>query len=171
MTDQTKYPPIGDRYVSLLWAEAEAAEDIAVLHRELFDPAWDANALRDMLADPATSALIAKVRLRDTGPPVPAGFAIGRVAADEAEVLSIGVSAPFQRRGLGRRLMTGLTRAVTGLGAHRVFLEVAADNDGARGLYDGLGFTAVGRRGGYYKRSGGLSVDALTLSCETTNKS
>ena len=165
------YPPIADRYVSLLWAEADAAEDIAKLHAELFHPAWDANTLRDMLADPTTSALIAKVRLNETAPHMPAGFVIGRTAADEAEVLTIGVSEPFQRRGIGRRLMDGLIRAVAGLGAGRIFLEVAADNDGARGLYLDMGFTAVGLRPAYYQRPDAPPADALTLACELPAKS
>jgi len=158
------YPPIEDRYVSLLWAEPEAAPDIAKLHAELFDPAWDTDAVRRMLVDPCASALVAKVRLREFGPPVPAGFALGRVAADEAEILSIGVSAPFQRRGLGRRLAEGLSRAAKSIGANRLFLEVAADNESARQLYAGLGFTEVGRRPGYYERRDGAAADALTLS-------
>jgi len=162
------YPPIEDRYVSLLWAEAEAAADIAGLHKELFDPPWDAGAVRALLIDPCASALVAKIRLRETSQPVPGGFAIGRIAADEAEILSIGVSAPFQRRGIGRRLVEGLSRAVKASGANRLFLEVAADNVSACGLYSSLGFTEVGRRPGYYKRSQGAAIDALTLSRDLT---
>lgn len=158
------YPPIEDRYVSLLWAEADASPEIAKLHAELFDPAWDNDAVRRLLVDPCSSALVAKVRLREVGPPIPAGFALGRVVADEAEILSIGVSAPFQRRGIGRRLAEGLSRAAKSVGAKRMFLEVAADNDPARELYSELGFAEVGRRAGYYKRSEGSAADALTLA-------
>ncbi len=162
------YPPIEDRYVSLLWAEAEAAPDIATLHTELFDPAWDVDATHRLLVDPCASALVAKIRLRETGQPVPGGFAIGRIAADEAEILSIGVSAPFQRRGIGRRLVEGLSRAVKASGANRLFLEVAADNLPACSMYASLGFMEVGKRPGYYKRREGTTVDALTLSRDLT---
>lgn len=167
MTANT-YPPIEDRYVSLLWAEAEAASQIAALHAELFDPAWDSDAVRTLLIDPCASALIAKIRLRETSLPVPGGFAIGRIAADEAEILSIGVSAPFQRRGIGRRLVAGLSRAVKAAGANRLFLEVATDNVPACAMYADLGFTEVGRRKDYYERRRGTAVDALTLSRELT---
>lgn len=162
--DRGDYPPIEERLISLLWAEADAAADIARLHAELFDPPWDENALRDVLANPATTALVAKVRLRHIGPPVPAGFAIGRIAADEAEILTIGVSQPFQRRGIGRRLAEGLIRAVSALRARRLFLEVAADNASAAALYRSLGFAEVGRRNGYYARRDGSRADALTLA-------
>jgi ribosomal-protein-alanine N-acetyltransferase len=85
------------------------------------------------------------------------------VAADEAEVLTLGVSAPFQRRGIARRLVEGLMRAVSAAGGERLHLEVAADNTAAIALYKMLGFAEVGRRRGYYQRSDGTSSDALTL--------
>lgn len=165
------YPPIEDRYISLLWAEIEAAEELATLHAQIFDPAWDENAFRDLLAEPGTSALVAKVRLRELGPPVPVGFAIGRIAADEAEVLTIGVSEPFQQRGIGAKLAGGLLRAVSSAGAMRLFLEVAEDNAAAISLYRGLGFAEVGRREGYYKRRDGSAVDALTLALDLASQS
>ena len=31
------------KHVSLLWAAPERAEEIAVLHARIFDPAWDGN--------------------------------------------------------------------------------------------------------------------------------
>ncbi len=170
MTSTNPYPPIDHRYVSLLWAEPEAAREIAALHAELFDPAWDENSLRDMLAQPTTTALIGKVRLREVGPPVPAGFAIGRLAADEAEILTIGVSEPFQRRGVGRLLLDGLKRALKTAGARRLFLEVDAENQAAGMLYRHAGFQEVGRRDGYYARPGGLNGDALTLALELAAK-
>jgi len=44
-----------------------------------------------------------------------------------------------------------------------MFLEVAADNEAALSLYQGLGFTPTGRRGGYYERSQRPAADALIL--------
>lgn len=167
-TNEPTYPPIDARYVSLLWAEAEAAQDIAAMHATLFDPPWDEETLRNMLADPSTSALVAKVRLRNVGPPVSAGFAISRIAADESEILTIGVTAPFQRRGIGRRLADGIQRAAKTAGAKRLFLEVATDNESARALYGAMGFQEVGRRDGYYKRQDGTIADALTLAGDLT---
>ena len=48
-------------------------------------------------------------------------------------------------------------------GAAKLFLEVAEDNAPAQHLYHMLGFTAVGRRPGYYRRKTGPAVAALTL--------
>ncbi|MDX2287456.1 MAG: GNAT family N-acetyltransferase [Hyphomicrobiaceae bacterium] len=155
---------IDPKYISLLWAEADAAAEIAGLHADLFDPRWDEPAIEGLLAQPGSHALLAKVRLRLEGPPVTAGFIIGRVAADEAEIISIGVMKPFQRRGIGAKLVEGLMRAVTAAGSGRLILEVATDNAAALTLYRGLGFVEVGRRVAYYKRPNGEFADALVLA-------
>ncbi len=80
-----------------------------------------------------------------------------RVAADEAEILTIGVAA--RRQGLGTALMAAALAAARAQGAAAMFLEVAADNAAARGLYGNLGFAAAGQRRGYYANG----ADALLL--------
>ena len=82
-------------------------------------------------------------------------FVIGQLAADEAEILSIGVSPNWQRAGLGTGLFEGLTRAARRGDAKRIFLEVADDNAPALALYRKLGFVENGRRKRYYERPGG----------------
>ncbi|MDX2257369.1 MAG: GNAT family N-acetyltransferase [Hyphomicrobiaceae bacterium] len=154
---------IDSKLISLLWAEGEAAADIARLHRSLFQPAWDEAAIRDLVYQQGVQALVAKVRLRDTGPPIMVGFVVGRVAADEGEILTLGVMTELQRRGIGLMLVDGIARALTGAGATRLFLEVAADNPGAIALYRDRGFAEVGRRRGYYARPGRPAADALVL--------
>ena len=96
--------------------------------------------------------------------PEPAGFIIGQLASDEAEILSIGVLPKFQRRGVGKLLVEGLSRAVKNAEARRLFLEVAADNQAAFELYRSCGFTAVGMRKAYYERPGAEPQDALVLA-------
>lgn len=156
--------PVDSRLISLLWIEADAAEDVARMHAELFDPAWSVDSIRELLIHPGSSALVCKVKETVEAPPQPAGFVLGQFAADEAEILSIGVLPQFQRIGLGRRMLGGLVRAVLNAGAQRLFLEVALDNDAAIGLYKSDGFEEVGRRPGYYARPGADAMDALILS-------
>ena len=147
------------KHVSLLWAAPERAEEIAGLHVKIFDPAWDASSIKSLLEHPAATSLVAVA-----GEPKAAiGFVIGQLAADEAEILSIGVSPNWQRAGLGTRLLEGLVRAARRGEAKRVFLEVAEDNAPAVALYRKLGFVETGRRKRYYERSGKEPVDALTL--------
>jgi ribosomal-protein-alanine N-acetyltransferase len=148
------------RNVSLLWASPDRAGEIVALHSRLFDPPWDRDSITSLLEHPAAAAFIAQVR----EPRAIAGFIIGQIAADEAEILSIGVAAEWQRRGIARLMIEGLVRAARRAEAKRLFLEVSADNTAALKLYGGLGFEPVGRRKGYYRRPGGQPVDAIVLA-------
>ncbi len=79
-----------------------------------------------------------------------AGHALGRVVADEAEVLEIGVSPASRRRGHARALLDALEAQLARSGARTCWLEVRADNAGAQSLYRSRGYEAVGRRPRYY---------------------
>ena len=92
------------------------------------------------------------------------GFLVGRLAANEAEILTFGVVADWQRHGVGRRLVEGMARAAKRAEAKRIFLEVTADNLPATVLYSRMGFRETGRRKGYYVRAGQPAVDALMLA-------
>ena len=140
--------PLDPRNLSLLWASPERVPDIAALHVRLFDPPWDEDSIGRLIEHPAAAAFVAQVR----EPKAVAGFVIGQIAADQAEILSIGVAPEWQRRGIARQMVEGL------------FLEVAADNTAALRLYEGLGFAVAARRKGYYDRPGGAPVDALIHS-------
>ena len=150
------------KHVSMLWAAPERAGEIAALHKRLFDPAWDEAAVTSLLEHPAATSLIAV----SGDPKVLVGFVIGQLAADEAEILSIGVAPDWQRAGLGKMLVQGLIRAVKRGEAKRLFLEVAEDNEAALTLYKGLGFTESGRRKRYYVRVEGEAVDAIVLALD-----
>ena len=154
--------PLDPKNLSLLWASPERADEIAALHASLFSPAWDAESIVRLIEHPASSSFIAQIR----EPRALAGFVIGRIAADEAEILSIGVAPEWQRRGIGRHMAEGLVRAARRAEVKRLFLEVAADNDAAIALYGGLGFKIVGARKAYYQRAVGTNVDAVILALE-----
>ena len=91
------------------------------------------------------------------------GFALGRAAADEAELVTIAVDPDARRRGTGRGLLAAFERAAQARGAETAYLEVAADNAAALGLYRAAGWRETGRRRGYYARTGG-AVDAVTMA-------
>ena len=150
------------KHASMLWAAPERAEEIAGLHAKLFSPAWDANAIKALLEHPAATSLIA-VAGPPGAPKTVIAFVIGQLAADEAEILSIGVSPNWQRVGLATGLLEGLARAARRGDAKRIFIEVAEDNAPALALYRKLGFVETGRRKRYYERPGGKSADALRL--------
>ena len=80
------------------------------------------------------------------------GYGIAHSAADEGEILNLGVAVAQRRRGLGRALVERLLADLGARGVRSVFLEVRESNTAARRLYEMLGFREVGRRSRYYRR-------------------
>lgn len=90
-------------------------------------------------------------------------FALARVIVDEAELLTIATDPARRRAGLARATLLSLEGAAHARGAAQIFLEVAADNVAAQGLYRSAGYEPSARRSGYYHRPDGTVVDALIL--------
>lgn len=145
--------------ISLLWALPDDARAIATLHASLFPTAWDSDAIQALIEHPASLALIAVRPGREL-----VGFIIAQIAADEAEILTIGVAPDRQRGGIGRQLVEGVARAATRSEARRLFLDVAAGNAPARALYAACAFVEIGRRKAYYTLPEGARDDALQLA-------
>ena len=158
MSNDAAFDP---KYVSLLWAGPDQAAEIARLHASLFSPAWSEESVRALLDHPASTAFMAMV---GGVPKTCVGFVMAQLAADEAEILTIGVAKDWQRKGIGKRLVEGVARAAQRAEAKKLYLEVAADNDAAMELYRRAGFLGTGLRRGYYARPGGQAVDAVTLA-------
>ncbi|MGC4944652.1 GNAT family N-acetyltransferase [Streptomyces sp. DT224] len=68
--------------------------------------------------------------------------AIGRCVVDGrwAGFMAVEVAPGHRRRGLATAVMTALARQAMDEGASAAWLQVEADNEGARALYDGMGF-------------------------------
>lgn len=90
----------------------------------------------------------------------PHGFLLGRVIADEAELLTLAVAPSAQRQGIGRALVLEFSAKAARLGAAQGFLEVASDNRPALSLYLSQGWQQAGQRRNYYAPG----IDALILS-------
>ena len=128
------------------------AELLAGLHRICFAKPWDAAAMAALLDCPGTYGLIAAAG-------EPAGLVLWRLAADEAEILTIAVLPPWRRAGLGGRLLEAAAESCRDGRAGRLFLEVAAGNAAGLALYRRHGFHEVGRRKAYYDDG----ADALVM--------
>jgi ribosomal-protein-alanine N-acetyltransferase len=134
-----------------------AAEVLAALHRICFpDEPWEAPALGHILALHGCLGWFACECDR------PTGFILVRDLGEECEILSLGVIPEGRRRGGGRALLEAAIKEAARRGLRSLVLEVAIDNDAARALYEAVGFAAVGRRRGYYRRPDGRA-DALIL--------
>lgn len=148
---------------SFAWLDKRADFDrlaaCAALHARVFphDP-WGVESLARVLAMPGAFGLTWPAE----GPP--ASLALARVAADEAELLTLAVAPEKRRQGLGRALVTAVAANARGLGAAALFLEVAATNTPARNLYSACGFSTSGYRPGYYRTGEGAARDAVVLT-------
>ena len=92
-----------------------------------------------------------------------AGFALGRVASDEAELLTLAVDPAHRRMGVGERCLAAFELEARNQGAARAFLEVAATNKAAHALYVKAGWQKDGLRKAYY-RAKPSPIDAITMS-------
>jgi [ribosomal protein S18]-alanine N-acetyltransferase len=79
------------------------------------------------------------------------GFILSRLAAGEAEILSVAIAPAWRGRKLARPLLDLHLRRLAGLGTRTVFLEVGEQNAPATRLYRGAGFREVGKRQDYYE--------------------
>ncbi|MFQ6547398.1 GNAT family N-acetyltransferase [Aestuariibius sp. 2305UL40-4] len=125
-------------------------EALALLHAAAFPRGrgWSAREIAAMLDLPGVFVVERE-----------SGFALGRIAADEVELLTLAVDPIFRRRGVGGACLTDFEDVAAGRGAVTAFLDVAADNGAARALYARAGYAETGLRAGYYP--GG--VDAVLM--------
>jgi ribosomal-protein-alanine N-acetyltransferase len=137
--------------------ESEILEAASTLHGRCFEEKWTAESLSQLVASPGVTLLILGDHL------APEAMGIVRYTLDEAEILTICVDPARRQRGLGRKLMSGLTGIARTNGARKVFVEVREDNIHANSLYISLGFTQISRRAGYYKNANRAATDALVL--------
>jgi ribosomal-protein-alanine N-acetyltransferase len=138
-------------------ASARDAAAIAALHAASFRRGWSEQEVEGLLIDRAVIAHRAMLGGKLIG------FIMSRLAADEAEILSVAVAARARGRGLARALLDLHLRRLAGLSARTVFLEVDEHNAPAIRLYERAGFREVARRPNYYPDADGKPAAALVL--------
>ena len=130
-------------------------EEMAATHARAFTgrgQVWCAGEIAELLASPHVFA-VGDARC----------FAMGRVVAGEAELLTLACDPAHQGKGLGRACLAAFEAGAKARGAEECFLEVAEDNTAAQALYKSAGYTEAARRRAYYARQGAAPVDALIL--------
>jgi [ribosomal protein S18]-alanine N-acetyltransferase len=138
-------------------ASSRDARRLAQLHGESFHRGWGEGEFESMLSERNTLVHRLKVGRQLVG------FAVSRMAADEAEILSIAVAASHRGRGLSRNLLLTHLGHLAGHGVRTIFLEVEENNQPARRLYERAGFAVAGRRERYYQQPGGEQLNALLM--------
>jgi ribosomal-protein-alanine N-acetyltransferase len=141
---------------TIVRATASHAPAMAAIHAAAFPLAerWGADAMALEITHLGAFGLVD-----------PAGaFLLGRVVADEAEILTLAVAPPLRRNGRAMALLEAAIAHVRAAGARALFLEVSTGNTAARALYARAGFTEVGRRFRYYANGSDALVLRLDLS-------
>jgi ribosomal-protein-alanine N-acetyltransferase len=130
---------------------------MAQLHGASFHRGWGEAEFDSMLAERNTLIHLLRMKRKVIG------FVASRMAADEAEILSIVIDPAHRGRGLSRNMLLTHLGHLAGRGVRKVFLEVEENNQPARRLYEQTGFAVVGRRERYYRQPGGEHLNALLM--------
>ncbi len=144
-------------------ATVDDLDAIMPLETSIFaNDAWSRSSMRGELSTPQSHYLVA---FRPEAPAVIEGYAgvFSPRGAPAADIQTIAVAESARRHGLGRTMIGALVAHARDRGALEIFLEVRADNPGARSLYDSLGFAGISVRRGYYQPDG---VDAIVMRLE-----
>jgi ribosomal-protein-alanine N-acetyltransferase len=137
-------------------ALADDLSAVAAIEQDSFADPWTKRSFEELLRSPAAIFLVARLPDSETV----SGYVVALAVADQAEILNLAVVDPARRHGLGGALLDVAIEAVSARGAREIFLDVRESNKPARGLYESRGFTALGRRGRYYRNP---VEDALVL--------
>ena len=133
-------------------AHQRDATAIAALHAASFQRGWGEDEFHRLLIDRAVVAHRAMIGRTMVG------FILSRMAAGEAEILSVAIAPAWRGRGFARPLLDLHLRRQAGLGVRAVFLEVDEHNEPACRLYRNAGFSEVGVRKGYYQEGASALV-------------
>ncbi len=137
----------------LEWTDLEA---LAALETELFvDDPWSVQTWWAELAGRPRRHYVVAV----DGDEV-VGYAGLDLGGDTADLMTIATAPAVRGHGLGRVLLAELVRRAEADGAEALLLEVRADNEPAKRLYDRQGFEVISVRRRYYQPG---DVDALVM--------
>ncbi len=135
------------------------AAHVSVLHGTSFAHGWDQPEVARMLGD---RGILADGLFAQSSQ-MPFGFVMSRLAADEAEILTICLDPAWRGQGHGHLLLERHQAHLVSRGVSKLFLEVEEGNAVALKLYLSVGFSKVGERPGYYRKSDGSRALALIL--------
>ncbi|MGB7212490.1 MAG: ribosomal protein S18-alanine N-acetyltransferase [Gemmatimonadales bacterium] len=126
-------------------ATSADAPALAALERVAFTDPWSAVSLREVLTAESSFGFVAE------GAGAVVGYGLGRIVADDGEILNLAVAEEHRRRGIARALLDLMLARFDAGPVRQVFLEVREGNVAAVTLYQGEGFVLMDRRAEYYR--------------------
>ncbi len=123
----------------------EGAGQLAEMDKHCFSDSWKEKDWQQFLSLPQYRCYIV------TAEELPKGFLLISTAADEGEIIKIGVLPECRRQNFGTSILREAFEKWQDEGIRHLFLEVRESNRPARALYQKLGFEEVGIRKNYYR--------------------
>lgn len=150
-------PPAETPEIELVSMEPADVPAVAALERLSFTHPWSDELFLQEVRLPYSKVLLARPTVG--GDPRVVAYICRWLLEGELHILNVAVHPAWRRRSIGRRLVQAVLVEARDAAAGRATLEVRRHNHAARSLYQGLGFSPVGVRQGYY----GPGEDALVL--------
>ena len=94
------------------------------------------------------------------------GLCSAWLVLDELYITFLAIHNIYQRRGLGKYLLSDLIKRSKALQTNYIHLEVKDNNEPAKAFYKSMGFKKIGNRSNFYKDG----TDALLLHKETNKQ-
>lgn len=139
---------------------AEYLPAVVELDRVCFDGLWTMDGYRRELDSPnsdiCTLIYFPEFHSPEEMPPSPLVMGVSCMWAivDEAHITVLGVHPDYRGQGWGQFMLYASLKLAYKRKLHRATLEVAPSNKAALSLYQKFGFREVGRRRGYYQKTG-----------------
>jgi ribosomal-protein-alanine acetyltransferase len=122
---------------------SDATSVHAILRESPEASVWSVESLRESFSQGIAWAADAEGRV--------AGVLIGRVAADEFEILNLAVEKAFRRKGIATQLVATALEHALASGVRQTLLEVRASNKEAIAFYSHMRFLQYAVRANYYR--------------------
>lgn len=116
---------------------------IVLIEREIFLFPWSPGNFADSLKSEYHCQVLAQAESI-------LGYGIMMMSPEEGHILTLGIAAQWQKKGLGKKMLHHLIEYARKEKAKSVFLDVRESNQGAAQLYRQLGFQQIATRKGYY---------------------
>ena len=132
-------------------------DQVAQLEKNCFSMPWSVNAICSEINNPLSLWIVA------TDNDKVVGYVGSQSVMGEADMMNVAIDERYRGRGIAKNLILNLIERLKSNEVYSLTLEVRASNVAAIGLYNGLGFSQVGRRPNYYSNP---KEDALILRRE-----
>jgi len=135
---------------------------ISSMHCSCFTQGWEFETMLQTLITPGT---IGWLHYTDDKPKTPNSFAITRMIAPEAEILTLGTIPDQQGQGKASQLLHDITHSMQhNYDIDSLYLDVDENNKSAIALYKSAQFAVCGKRKNYYTSKNGIQSDALLMT-------